>query len=660
MSLNRGIPFRTYIRGLMIAFAFTLSPVAFANFFSVTPELNAAHNDYELYQIFTTGTGPYDASTMSGKIFPYPLTQNGAAGAPLYNGCYDDRNNRLGNLDTDNSCATAIAAHPGISVFRLFLGYKVDCADFDSTTGTCKDMGLMMNCQLTQVQVGTGPFEGPISLRECSTGNPIVRRAKANPTTMVSGEGCYAGQDGTTYPLCTPCGNGWYNDTVGINNDACTQCPSTTPAGAAIPPSQIVTNPTSGAISASQCEIAANDPWTCATGYTMSPDNQQCIPDTSQPCNLSLGLEPTHPSAVGMNDGKIVATYSGANGAVTAFAITSPTAMAPSSSSGTTATFDALGHNTYTLSVTDSVCTTTASVSLTAPSSTSCSACPAGSTVNGNFCTIPNQTSCPTGFTLNSGTCTLACTNGTVVPECNLKMTSTTINNPSGLTQKNGTINAFWSGANGDSILQISGNDGVIVNYGSNGNIQNLGVGTYTLTVTDTATPGCKVTATRTLFYIPTTSSYITKCTANICYQGFKYRYTCVQNIETLAYSAQDYYTNLKDACAPNTPDISPATVCNDAVLCPPYVQASTTPTPLCKNLSCSTGVPRLFKSASGLEEFAGSNPYSNPTQGNTCKTDAGQTILGVCSNGLPAGTKCSMVDPIDYYLVTGTTESCF
>lgn len=254
----------------------------------------------------------------------------------------------------------------------------------------------------------------------------------------------------------------------------------------------------------------------------------------------------------------------------------------------------------------------------------------------------------------------LACTNGAAVPACALAMTSTSVQNPTGLTTKNGTINAYWSGANGDSILQISGTDGVIVNYGSNGNIQQLPVGTYTVTVTDTATPGCKVSATRTLFYTETSSEWIVKCTASICHQGYKYKYTCVQNTNTQLYSAQDYYTNLKDTCSPETADISPAVVCMDTTLCPPYTMPSTTPPTYCKDLTCSSGVVRLFKTTTGLEEFAGVNAYSNPTQGSTCKAASGQSLYGVCSNGTPAGTKCSMTDPIDYYLVTGTAESCY
>lgn len=648
-----------YLQALMILMGLTvLSTPSFAgSFFSVDPESNPAHNDVELNTIFTAGTGRFDSS-MSGKLYPYRLPQNGA-GSLLYNGCYDDRNFRLSDLDSDNSCATEMAKNPTKTIFRLFLGYKVDCADVSVSGGICMDMSLQMNCQLTQVQIGEGPFNFPVSLRQCSMGNPIVRRAKANANVVPAAIGCYPGQDGSKYPICSPCKEGEYNDVVGTNTQKCTACPIPVIAGAAIDPSDMTTSPSTGAVSVSQCKIAESDQWSCADGYVMTPDRQQCVVETAAaPCNLRLSLTPTNPSKTEMNDGKIIAAYSGATGEVSGFTITSPSVIAPTSTSTSNATFEALGHNTYTVSVTDSVCTETASVALTAPSTTSCSACPEPSTASGNFCIIPEQTSCPTGFTMNSGICTLACTSGTALATCGLSMTTST-QNPTSTTNKNGSINVGWSGQVGSVILQTSG-EGVIVNYGKYGNVQNVPVGTHTVTITDLAIPGCKISATRTLFYLPATTTYTVKCTAQICHQGYKYKYTCLQNMQTLEYSAQDYYTNLKDSCAPDTPDISPAVVCNDPVLCVSGTPPSPIPPTLCKNLTCSSGLVRLFKSAPGLEEFASVNPYKNPNEGVTCKTDAGQTLLGVCSVGTPLGTSCSAADPLTYYLITGTSETCY
>jgi len=220
----------------------------------------------------------------------------------------------------------------------------------------------------------------------------------------------------------------------------------------------MVTNAPDGAVSASQCVIAQDDPWTCLDGYVKTSDNQQCAEagTSSGTCHLSLSLVPTNPSSPGMNDGKIVATYVGQAGAVSAFSITSPFSYAPTSTIGTTATFDGIGHNTYTVSVTDTVCTKTASVSLTAPTSVACSACPPGSTPSGNLCIIPNQTSCPSGFTRDvSGTCTLACTTGTALGTCALKFTNTWQNSPASPTGI-GELRFSTTGAVGSVLYSYS------------------------------------------------------------------------------------------------------------------------------------------------------------------------------------------------------------
>jgi len=223
------------------------SSASVTDFFSVTPELSAPHDAAALYRIFMTGEGPYDSS-MDGKLYPYPLTQSGSLGGMLYNGCYDDRNIRISDLDADNTCASTIASRPGASINRLFMGYKINCADSTTTPGQCKDASLLINCELTQVQNGSGTNGGYSPQRYCSTGDPIIRRAKGKSNNGSGVEGCLPGKDGTSYPSCNACPDGYYNESVGLNTSACVKCtiPVISGQSTANGPTQMVTNAPDG------------------------------------------------------------------------------------------------------------------------------------------------------------------------------------------------------------------------------------------------------------------------------------------------------------------------------------------------------------------------------------------------------------------------------
>lgn len=341
-----------------------------ADFFATPPEAVPEHSNLELNKIFTSGMGRYSPS-MSLKLYPYLLPQNSTFGAPLYNGCYDKKNNRLGDLDSANSCAAVIAANPGISVFRLFLGYKVGCSS-SPIGSTCPDMSLFMNCQYTQEALGTGSLDVPVSMRQCSSGNPIVHKARANAEDVPKYLGCLPGQDGTTYVECKECTNGKFNDTIGANRNACKTCSVLAMTGSPTMPHSLTqpttfdTFPASGATAGAQCLIKPTDPWTCEAAFEKTADNQLCVPRGA--CALSLTITPTNPSSPTATNGKIVAAYSAEVGTVSGFAITSPTNILPTSVSGATGIFSGLSQNTYRVSVTDSTCTSSTNITLGSPS----------------------------------------------------------------------------------------------------------------------------------------------------------------------------------------------------------------------------------------------------------------------------------------------------
>lgn len=341
-----------------------------STFFNVAPEPAPIHSAAELNKIFTQGVGPY-SPTMKDKLYPYLLPRNSVFNAPLYNGCYDSNNNRLGDLNSVHNCAAVIAEHPGVSIFRLFLGYKVGCSG-EMSGPDCQDMSLSMNCQLTQVADLSGVLNPPTPVRECSEGYPIIHKAKANSDETTAFIGCFPGADGTTYPTCTLCANGTYNDTTGANLVACKQCTVLAMTGAETMPNA-ATQPTtfdthtsggntSGAIAGAQCWIKSSDSWTCATGFSKTADNQACV--AKGECALSLNITPTNPTSPTATDGKIVASYSGETGAVSAFAITGSPSIQPNPLSGATGTFAGLGNGTYKVSVTDASCTSATNIVL--------------------------------------------------------------------------------------------------------------------------------------------------------------------------------------------------------------------------------------------------------------------------------------------------------
>ncbi len=423
--------FLNVMKGLVIASlsvsAFATSPSTVPEFFDVTPQTTSPHTNTDLYNIYTTGQGPYDPVTMDGKIFPYPLTVGGVAAASLYNGCYDRKNRRLHDLDPDNSCTTTNTAHPGDSIYRLFLGYKISCAATPTTPGICKDTQLMMNCKYEQVQSGTNAFEERVtSARMCSTERGIIRRARGNNSASSGTTGCPPGTDGTTYPTCTPCASGTYNSIVNPNTIACTAC---APPAAAVLHGDLTrvvwatpTTPSTGAVSASQCYPASG--LACEPGYNLSADHRTCEAAATN-CLLAITIVPKNPSPA-MADGAIAASVSGATGPVSGLTITAPTFMAPTTGgTGPTATFAGLPHNTYTVSATDSTCTANVNVTLNdAIPTPACSSCPPGSTLSGSNCvaspsTVPSASNyaytCRGAGGCSSAACATTCQSGAVV-----------------------------------------------------------------------------------------------------------------------------------------------------------------------------------------------------------------------------------------------------
>jgi hypothetical protein len=394
------------------------------DFFANGVSTATVHDITQLNQIFTTGQGKYDPATMAGNNFLYPLPQNGVFGANPYNGCYNDKNQWIGPLDNDatHSCTTVMAANPNISIFKLILAYKPSCnggcvgdPNCASPNTTCPDMSISMNCEYSQAQVGTGPFDSPVQKRECSPSTPITRHAKANSVDAPAFAGCYPGQNGTAYPNCTQCPTGTFNPFIGKNLGACTDCSSARTVANTLGGTQPATtdwfsapNPTAspivGSPSSADCQLKPSmADWSCKTGYTKDPLEQYCIP-TNATCSLSIDVTPTNPSP-STADGSIVATYSGQSGTVSGLTITSPSNIPPSSTSGTSATFTGLvggasPGTTYTISATDSACSQPTTVKVTLIDKTptpSCTSCPSPSTVSGTNCvqpttTVPGQT----------------------------------------------------------------------------------------------------------------------------------------------------------------------------------------------------------------------------------------------------------------------------
>ena len=391
---------RSILRALTaFAVGLVLSSSSYAttsDFFNVTPETpaHAVHTNTDLSQIFQTGSGPY-SPTMAGKIYPYPMTKNGVAGAPLYNGCYDRKGKRLHDLDPDNSCATTIQANPGIAIFRLFVGYKVDCADSPFVAPTCKDMRLLMNCQYAQVQTGTGAFENATApIRECSAEHGIVRKANANSVTLPAQTGCYPGTDGTTYPTCTACAPGTFNSNYSPNKVVCTKCSDVMTvahrdtSGPAINDSDWISSrnldgssPMSGGSeSQGDCKLKKSLPWQCEPNYQKDPYEQGCVLSPPQ-CTLGMAMTQVSPTGTS-NDGSLTINVNGAQGSLVQFAITAPTTNS-GSGTGTQKTFSGLAAGAYTVTAQDSVCTQSNTYTLTAappspsptPSPTSTSGC---------------------------------------------------------------------------------------------------------------------------------------------------------------------------------------------------------------------------------------------------------------------------------------------
>jgi hypothetical protein len=355
------------------------------DFFNVTPELpaNSVHSTTDLNNIFNTGVGPYTPA-MAGKIYPYPLTIGGVKTNPIYNGCYDRQNRLLGPLDANNSCAAVVAANPNSAIYSLFLGYKIACPG-GAAGGVCGDTELSMNCQYTQVQAGTSPFDNAaVSTRICSTERGIVRRALGNGTTVSAYVGCHPGEDGTTYPTCNPCAVGTFNPKFDPNTVVCTACTRT--INNSDPTSVIAWTSPKGSFDPNACTITGG--LKCNTGYSVSSDGQSCT--VAKTCNLSLNLTPKDPSA-GKSDGSITATVFGSTGA-TAISMTSPSAMAPTTA-GPPAIFSALAKGLYTITATDTTCSTSASTTLADKVPTpQCTSCPSGSTLSGTDCTAPPTT----------------------------------------------------------------------------------------------------------------------------------------------------------------------------------------------------------------------------------------------------------------------------
>lgn len=419
-------------------------------FFNSAPSTATPFTSTQLNTFYTTGIGP-DVSTTTG-IYSYPMTIGGkavAAGGVLYNGCYDVKGNRLSNLDAGAiTCNGAASANAGKSIFMLFMGYKIGCTGpAGPAPNICQNASITINCVLIQTHVGSGPFDMQVGPSFCSGGSGIVHAAKGSNTTTPAFVACYAGQDGTTYPTCSPCASGSFNsaldgtNTTGVSCTACSTAltPPTGSTGAityVTPPA--TGSPLHGATSVGDCSIQTSPAgMTCASGYQLSLDGQTC----QLACNLSISLVPTNTTSPATSDGKIVANWTGNQGAATA-SITAPSAIPPSSSTATSATFTPLAAGTYTVTVTDA-------------------AVPGCS----------RSTSIPIGSN---------------PPTCALTVTSPSKTDPT--SGNNGVINVTSSGAVGTVTYTPYG---TFTPSGNNGSYTNLASGSYTISGSDSGVTGC-------------------------------------------------------------------------------------------------------------------------------------------------------------------------
>ncbi|MBS1961316.1 MAG: hypothetical protein JST04_03795 [Bdellovibrionales bacterium] len=327
-----------------------------ATFFSTAPETTPVHNAVQLNQLFQKGIGPY-SSSMDGKLYPYPLPRNGQFGAPLYNGCYDRKGQRLGDLDSNLSCAGIINNNPGRAIFRLFLGYKVSCSG-SPVGGICPSAQLLMNCEYKQVQVGTGALESTsAATRYCSNESGILRNAQGSSQNNNALDGCGPGEDGSGYSPsmnvpCPKCSPGTYNPSFNPNNVACTPCTAPTPLPSGVQSIGGWTSPV-GATSAADCTPTGV---TCISpGYHLSGNLVSCEPDAPA-CTLSMEAHVDQPHAgASPPDGKIVISVTGKQGALSQFDIS------PASTTTVTGTdqkaFTELAQGSYAVTAKDSVCT---------------------------------------------------------------------------------------------------------------------------------------------------------------------------------------------------------------------------------------------------------------------------------------------------------------
>jgi hypothetical protein len=470
-------------------------------FSSGTPEVTPAHSNADLNAIFTTGVAPFNTG-MIGKIYPYPMTHGGVAGAPLLNGCYDAKNRRLGDFDAGtNSCASYAAARPDQSIFRLFTGYSVTC-DEAPQAGKCNNISMSMNCTYEQIQIGAGSQAAYVSTRDCAAGTGIIRHAKALSPAVSTKIGCFPGEDGSvsTPPLCPKCPSGTYSGLTDNVAVGCASCKASLPFVPGVStgkyiefvnsqPTSWTTNPATGATSANDCIPTSLD---CIAGYT-SLDGLTCVPDPgTSTCDITFdNITSKSPSTAGGADGEVTISYKTKNSATNAPNIISPN---PVSGTANPNTFAGLKAGVYTIEATDDkACKTSTTVTLVDPAPAS-TICPTGYLAvyvgDPKFPTGPYD-ACSTG-----GGCACIPNSGSVCPYP-MSISVSNMTNATSTVEKDGAVSLVLNGNVGTLQIthwnappagswSISGSTGSYL-YGAG-----LAAGTYTVGAIDPSNTACK------------------------------------------------------------------------------------------------------------------------------------------------------------------------
>jgi hypothetical protein len=465
------------------------------------------------------------------SIYEYPMPCEGSNGASC-SGCWKRSGPgmvRVGPLDTSQSDETKQCK---TGETRVFLGYQMKCPAGTPVGGSCQGGKLILGCRVSGEKTGNAKTSSYFG--ECFNGNPIV----VDPTNMTSM--CDAGlYRNTVTGDCTQCAPGTYKPKAGDKPELCTACPATkdilSGTGVVVGTAPLITTGSGGSTSIDSCQYGAatcTDPKYVASGTT-------CIP---RECTLGMNYGVTDPDPTLGTKGKITVSISGQQGT------TSTNLVAPNfpaqTSTALNPSFSGLDPNTYTLSVADSICSRTATITLSntpscglslaltptqptaktdgtsnadgkiqvaitgAQGTTTASLAPAAGTVN------PSANGNPVSFeNLLAGSYEVTVTDAAIqgctrkvgailtqgASSCGLGASITAKSDPTSTTNSDGSITVSMSNNAGPVTYTIYPNTGTLMTSPTSGTFSGLPAGNFSIEVKDTGIAGCSKTVYTTL-----------------------------------------------------------------------------------------------------------------------------------------------------------------